>query len=321
MASYRKRGKKWRVEVCIDGDRRSATFDTKTACRDWAIEQETNGIDAGAESRSLLSAIQRYSKEVSPTKKGMQWEQARLSRFENELLFAPNPINRVKTADIAEWRDNRLTEVKPGTVLREMNLLRSLFEIARKEWGWIEINPIKDVTPPKQPRHRYRRITDHEIDVILDQLGYVEGQPPSTKKQVAAYAWLIAIETAMRAGELLSLDSSTVFPEKRFVSLIDTKNGDRRDVPLTTRAVELFDYLPDNKLNISRDVLSTTFRKARIAAGIEDMTFHDSRHEALTRLAQKLHVLDLARMVGHRDPKSLMIYYNPSAEEIAAKLD
>lgn len=152
-------------------------------------------------------------------------------------------------------------------------------------------------------------------------LDYIEGAPPVTKKQITAYAWLVAIETAMRSGELLSLSADNVFLEKRFVTLVDTKNNDRRDVPLNSKAVGLLSCLPENIFDISSNVLSSTFLKARKAAGINDMTFHDSRHEALTNLAQKLHVLDLARVVGHRDPRSLMIYYNPSAEEIAAKLD
>ena len=321
MATYRKRGKNWRVEICINSARRSATFDTKTACRDWAVEQELNGVDAGTKSHSLSAALKRYAKEVSPTKKGERWEVVRLAKFENEIPFTNKPTNKIEPSDIAGWRDAALKKLAPGTVQREMNLLRSVFEIARKEWGWLETNPMKGVAPPKTPKHRYRRILPHEQEVMLKELGYVKGQPPENKKQITAYAWLLAIESAMRASELLSLDSSTVFLEKRFVSLIDTKNNDRRDVPLTTRAAELFQCLPDHTLNISSGVLSTTFRKARKATGIDDMTFHDSRHEALTRLAQKLHVLDLARMVGHRDPKSLMIYYNPSAEEIAAKLD
>ncbi|MDH5612230.1 MAG: site-specific integrase [Gammaproteobacteria bacterium] len=321
MAAYRKRGKKWRVEVCIDGARRSATFDTKTACRDWAVEQELNGVDAGTGAHSMLAALKRYAKEVSPTKKGARWEAIRLHKLEKEIQFIALPMNKIETSDIAKWRDAALRKVASGTVKREMNLLRSVFEIARKEWGWLEVNPMKGVAAPTTPKHRFRRVLPDEIETMLKQLGYVEGQPPENKKQVTAYAWLIAIETAMRAGELLSLDSDKVFPEKRFVSLIDTKNSDRRDVPLTSRAVELFQRLPDHRLDISSGVLSSTFRKARIETGIKDMTFHDSRHEALTRLAQKLHVLDLARMVGHRDPKSLMIYYNPSAEEIAAKLD
>ena len=67
-------------------------------------------------------------------------------------------------------------------------------------------------------------------------------------------------------------------------------------------------------------VASTLFRRARFAAGIHDLTFHDARHEAVSRLAQRLDVLDLARMIGHRDVRSLMVYYNPSAEELADKL-
>jgi integrase len=67
----------------------------------------------------------------------------------------------------------------------------------------------------------------------------------------------------------------------------------------------------------SKDAL---FRRVRDRAGIVGLTFHDSRHTACTRLARKLHVLELARQLGTRDLKTLMVYYNPTAEEIAGRL-
>ncbi|WP_058048192.1 tyrosine-type recombinase/integrase [Janthinobacterium sp. Ant5-2-1] len=67
----------------------------------------------------------------------------------------------------------------------------------------------------------------------------------------------------------------------------------------------------------SRDSL---FRKAVTRAGIEGLIFHDARHEAITRLAKKLNILELARMVGHKDIRQLQVYYNETAAEIAKKL-
>lgn len=320
MATFRKRGNKWRVETCISGVRKSKTFDNKAACYKWALEQEESDSVTRLPHHTLIEAMQRYAREVSIKKKGEHWEVIRLNKFERELEFAEKSLHKIKPSDIAKWRDSSLCRVTPGTVIREMVMLRSVFEIARKEWGWIERNPMKDIRQPSPPPPRNRRISVTEKDALLKQLGYKEGHLPSTKKQITAYAWLIALETAMRTGELLSLNSSNMHLDKRYVTLVDTKNGDKRDVPLTKRAVELLKLLPDPPFEIDNAVLSSTFRRARIAAGITDMTFHDSRHEALTMLAQKIPVLDLARMVGHRDPRSLMVYYNPTAEEIAEKL-
>jgi integrase len=110
----------------------------------------------------------------------------------------------------------------------------------------------------------------------------------------------------------------------RFARLPRTKNGEPRAVPLSRAALALLERLPSDGASVfglSSASLDTLFRRARQRAGIEGLTFHDSRHEAVTRLARKLDVLDLARMIGHRDLKSLQVYYNATPSEIAARLD
>ena len=77
--------------------------------------------------------------------------------------------------------------------------------------------------------------------------------------------------------------------------------------------------VPDG-FDITTSSLDAMFRVARRRADVEGLTFHDTRHEAITRLAGKLNVLELARMVGHRDIKQLQTYYNASAAEIANRL-
>jgi integrase len=176
--------------------------------------------------------------------------------------------------------------------------------------------------PPK-PRSRSRRISDKEIRIVLDWLGFVDGAGVETAYDEVAVAFLIALETAMRASEIVTLTWDQVFLSQSYVHLSDTKNGDERDVPLSSRAVELFGLLPDNRdqcFSINAATLSTLFRRARVESGLSGFTFHDSRREALTRLSRKVNVLQLAKMVGHRNPKSLMIYYQESASEIAKLL-
>jgi integrase len=112
----------------------------------------------------------------------------------------------------------------------------------------------------------------------------------------------------------------------RVATLIETKNGTKRKVPLSPRAVALLELLPPPKENgtvfgLTAKSLDALFRKAKTRAAIDDATFHDTRHLAITRLAKKLNVLDLARMVGHRDLKQLQVYYNETAEEMAKRLD
>ncbi len=222
------------------------------------------------------------------------------------------------------WRDRRLREVSGATVNRELNLISSVFERARKEWGWCVTNPVRDISRPKKPRPRDRRISDDEIERVLYALGYDENEEVTTRQQLTGVLFLLGIETAMRRGEMVALKWTDIHLLQRYVSIVDSKNADRRDVPLTKRAVELLGRLKqegERPFLFSSDTASTLFSRAVKKAEIENLRLHDARHEALTRLARKLDVLDLARMIGHRDPRSLMIYYNATASEIATRLD
>jgi len=147
--------------------------------------------------------------------------------------------------------------------------------------------------------------------------------------QEIAYALLIALETAMRQGEILQLTLDNIYLSKRYVQLLKTKNGSARKIPLSRHAMQLLDLLKQSArrhkrltlFNIKSAYADVLFRRVRDKLKIEDMHFHDTRHEAITRLARKLDVLDLARMTGHRDLRSLMVYYNATADELASRLD
>lgn len=329
MATYRKRGDAWRAEIAKKGVRVSRTFDTKAEAIAWATEKEAELGKAKpatlkALNKTLIDAIDRYEKEVAPSKKGVRWEKLRFTVF-RKLEWVGSMIGAIEPDDIAGWRDQRLKKVKPSTVNRELNLLSAIFEHARREWKWILVNPVRDVKRPANPRPRDRRISDEEAQAMLAKLGYEHGQSPVTLQQHLGAAFLLALETGMRQGEILGLTRDRVFLERRFVRLEDTKNGDARNIPLSSEAVRLLELQPKAKdeprcFPVASASADTLWRKARKRAGIVDLKFHDSRHEAITRLARKLDVLDLARMIGHRDPRSLMIYYNATATELAARL-
>lgn len=130
----------------------------------------------------------------------------------------------------------------------------------------------------------------------------------------------------MRAGEITSLTREDIDLEKRTAHLKMTKNGDERTVPLSERAIKILNNLP--KLNnskapifqLSAGSLSAIFRTHRNKTPIQNLTFHDTRHEATTRLAKKFHVLDLARITGHKNINELLTYYDKSAEDMAKEL-
>jgi integrase len=106
--------------------------------------------------------------------------------------------------------------------------------------------------------------------------------------------------------------------------LLETKNGKARQVPLTPTAQALLERMRgwDDELvfGLGTQSLDALFRKASDRAKLAGFTFHDSRHTAATKLAKKLHVLDLCKMFGWSNPKQAMVYYNATAAEIAASL-
>lgn len=326
MASVYKRGKKWRAEIRRKTGARSRTFDTKLEALRWAEEQE-HEMARGSRilyGKTVADAMDRYGREISPTKKGARWEIVRLKKL-TRLPWATIQLMDLTTEDLQAWIDDSLNTLSPGTVLRELGLVVSVLEQARLRWKWVNGNPAKDVQRPKRPASRDRRISDTEIDRVLAALGYKADAEKRGCAWEAGHAFLLAIETAMRHGEIFSLDWRDIDLDRRFLKLNATKNNDSREVPLSTRAAALLKMMDGTAggrvFKTNKASTETMFRRKVKDAGIVDLHFHDTRHEALTRLADKLKILELARAVGHRDLKSLLIYYNATGEELAQKLD
>ena len=324
MATIRKLpSKRWLAHVRKYGQNLSKTFDSKVQAQRWALETEANLDPEGlVKGKTLADALTRYRDEISPSNKSYRSEYNRLNKFLREEI-AQLPLLDIKQHHFDEWITHSLTKIKSSSVNRDLNLLSALFEQA-KRWRWIAVNPIRGIRRPKNPRPRDRRISDTEIEKILRALDF-DGQTVTTTRHIIAVAFLFALETAMRQGEIWGLDWSDVYLKKKFVWLHETKNGTKRDVPLSKEAVRLLKLLAPKSegkvFNSNQQSSGVIFRRALQLAEIEGLTFHDTRHEAITRLAQKVQILDLARMIGHLDIRSLMTYYNPTAEEIAEQLD
>jgi integrase len=343
MASIKKSGSGWRAQVATLGVRESKVFSTKAEASTWAALRETEirsgkstGIQAG---RTLGEAFRRYEKEVSLHKDGHRWEALRLNaigRFKiNGVQLEDMKLADVTSDVIGQWRDHRLNidgtkwphkGVVGSTVNRDLNLISHVFTCAAKEWKWIAERPTTNVRRPKESDHRERLYTEDEVSRLCFAMGFDLGgeEEIKTVSHRVAAAFLFALETAMRAGEICNLTPQDIVGRVAKVRKSKTTAG-KRDVPLSPRAVKLLKLLPTvpddaPMFGVSSASVDTIFRRAKDAAMVEEATFHDSRHNAITRLAKKFQVLDLARAIGHRDLKKLMVYYNESAEEMAKLL-
>ena len=320
MASFQQHKDGWRASVQRKGVRKSKVLPTKRAAQDWANAVENEILFSGPAGQrvTLAAAFEKYAREVSIRKRGARWEMIRLEKFQTYPIAA-KMIGDVTAKDLADWRDARLKDVKGASVRREMQLMSGVFTIARKEWQWISVSPMTDVRkPPSSPR-RDRLATESEMKALAVSAG--QDMQKATARSFAAFSF--AVETGMRAGEIVGLEWSRIDVTRRVVHLPITKNGEARNVPLSTKAIEILKAQSeaDPVFSLRSDQLSALWRKLRDRANVEGLTFHDSRHMAITRLAKKFDVLDLARVVGHRDIKMLMTYYEADAEALARLLD
>lgn len=307
MATFRKRGGKWRVEVARMGIRRSETFDSKGEAVAWAARQEA-AIMAGARGDiphlTFSAVLERYARDVSPSKKGAKWEVHRLEAAGRDRIGSV-PLRKLAAPHVADWRDRRLQAVSRASVRREWNLLSHACALAVREWHWLKTNPFREVKRPRDGMARTRVATQDEVDQLTGQAS------PALK-----WAIEVALETGMRASEIAGLKPSDV--RGRVAVLKDTKNGTSREVPLSKRAGEL---LTGEWPRLTAGSISGLFARLCVSVGIQDLTFHDLRRTAITRLAAKLTPFELAKMVGHRDLKvTLAVYYKQDAEEVARKL-
>lgn len=358
MASIRKRGEyQWFAQIRRHGyPIQSKTFETRDAAEKWAraIERELDQglyINRGpAEKMTLGAVLTRYEEEVVPGHKGADVEKIRIaallrSNISKMAMIALTP------QILSEWRDKRLEDVRPATVRRDLDVISSAINTARKDWGIHVENPVMAMRRPIPGRARERRFTENEEQRLLIAMEDHEG--PDGYGQGSRNPWIkpfvrLAIETAMRRGELLSLDWKDIKLDEQTAHLTDTKNGDSRTVPLSLTATAIFrdlkGYGDQEKIvgrvfPISEDSIKKAWQRALtrarktyekeckevnelpVAGYLQNLRLHDMRHEATSRIAMKLdNILELSAVTGHRDVRMLKRYYHPRASDLAKKL-
>lgn len=310
MATFRKRGPfQWQAQVRKRGHPPQAkTFETRAAAESWARTIEVE-MDKGmfvsraeAESTTLKELIQRYLAEVTPLKKGAAPETIRLQAFMRHPL-AQRFVAGIRGVDIARYRDERLREVSPATVKRTLITLGHLFEVARKEWGIYVSNPVRDIKLPPNGKARDRRLQAGQNGEEGEEERLVKACCKARNPFLLPVVRL-ALETAMRQGELISLRWEHIDLTRRIAHLPDTKNGESRTVPLSTTAAEVLRELPRSLHGqvfpgLTTEAVKRAYLRAIRSARIVNLHFHDLRHEATTRLFEKgLNIIEVASITG-----------------------
>lgn len=319
QGTYRKRGDRWQAEIQINKRRRSRSFTTKKEAQKWVAELVA--IDRGETPSNVTfgDAYNRYKENPS----ALQYKACVHALQEFESGVTTMLLEDFQTKFMNGWISHMQGTFKPATVRRYFFIVQGVFMRA-KQLSLIEQIPWdKDlVIVPERPSGRERRITEDELSLFYADADYVVEQPLINTRQMVCWCMDFAIETAMRKGEILKTPWDNVHPTFIHLPANITKTATARDVPLSRTARTLVKTARQStNSEMLMPIKTQTFEKAydrmRDRVGITDLTFHDTRHEATTRLAKKLHVLDLARVTGHSNINELMTYYNKDARELA----
>ncbi len=325
MANIRKRNKRYTVQIRHVGlPSIFKTFNLRTDAERWARATETS-IDRGdlPHERSttfltLNDILQRYLAEVVVHKKSSSVETYIIRAIERADV-ASIRLNKLRPHHIAAYRDQRLEVVTGSTVVRELSIINQALQLAINEWDAdLETNPMAKVKSPSWNKPRERRLKIGEQDLLIKEC--------SVSKNI----WLkpvvlLALETAMRRGEILNLKWENISVDQQTCYLPMTKNGSSRNVPLSLDAISILNDLArsfDGRVfPISNTSLRGLWNRACRRAGITDLHFHDLRHEATSRFFEKgLNVMEVATITGHKDLRMLQRYTHLRAEDLAKKL-
>ncbi|RYH40210.1 MAG: site-specific integrase [Alcaligenaceae bacterium] len=335
MASLRFRNDKWQVQVRRLGyQARTQSFLSKTDALRWARQVETeldrtlipNDVRTLAKV-TLAELLIRYRDTVTTNRRGVLPEKKRIEVFLRQD-WTSYPLAKLNARYFSAYRDDRLKCVGPGTVIRELGLLRSIFETARREWGYSALeNPLASIRKPKAPQGRERRLKPGELAALSAACATV-------RSTLLLHGIHMAIETGMRRGELLAIRWKDVNFDTGVLHIPVTKTGKSRTIPLTDRARDILaerKTLPDADVEYAFPITANGFRLAwerckRRAeragcVGVLELRFHDLRHEAVSRFFEiGLNTAEVATISGHKDLRMLFRYTHLKPEDIVAKL-
>jgi len=341
MASIYKHRNSWRVEIRRSGHKKiSQSFNTKGKAETWAryIEQKIDEgvyVDAELANNTLFACvIDSYMLHAASMKRGRESESYRCAEFKE--YFINYKIGSIKASGIATYRDTlKARGLEASTIKRMFTTLSAVFEYAKSEMDMKSLDvPTRSVKLERVEDRRERIFVDDEEERFFESASLYG-------KGMLVPVCRFAIETTMRRGEIVGIDEHVDHTTTRrhdgllwnMVHISEsilklpksiTKNGKPRAVPLSTDAIDILLTMKklrnndnDKVFNTTPDSIRNAFRRACKKACIHDFHFHDLRHVGITKWSKVLPLLQLMRVSGHLDPRSLARYYNQEASEVA----
>ena len=328
MATIYKRGKRWHALVRRKGlPTTDKSFPTKQDAAIWARDVESK-LDRGLVSDitkssrvTMTELFERYRVEVTTTKRNVRCEGYMLNMLSDRL--GCHTLSTLTRDVVSKFRDARLAEGKSnGTVRNNLHLLSAVITTALNDWGYeLPHNPVRRISKPHQAEGRDRRLELGEEERLLEAAD--SSRNPNVRPLI-----ILALETAMREGELLSLEWGNTNLEQRVAYLPTTKNRKPRSVPLSSKAVATLCAIPripgEPRVFSSwsrGDSLHHLWVRLLKRAGIRDLRIHDLRHEATSRFADRgMDVLRIAAITGHSSMQMLKRYTHFRASDLAKEL-
>ncbi|MAE50209.1 MAG: integrase [Micavibrio sp.] len=307
----------------------SRTFHKKSDAEEWARHTEVKA-DRGElhtpvkvlAQYTVKDVLERYRDEITVKKRSADTETYILDAFMREPI-ARLLLTQITPAHFSTYRDKRLKDVKAGTVNRELSIIKHAFDIAEREWDIpLRNNPLGKIKKMKVNNARSRRVSAEEYDLLCEAA-------QDSRNPYALLLIRFAIATGMRRGEILKLRWDDIDCEARTLHIPVTKNGHARTIPLSGEALAVLDEIQgmedrDDVLAfpLSDNAAKLVWQRLLRRTGIEDLHFHDLRHEAISRFFEYgLSVPEVALISGHRDFRMLFRYTHLKAEDVAAKLN
>ena len=321
MATIRKRNGRYQVQIRKDPyPLTTQTFARLADARRWAISTEYE-LEHGQWVRTApgfrtIGDLINYYLEITDHETINESDGYRLKTLLKGL--GRIQIHQLKGSDLVRYRNLRLKVIKPATLVRELNVLRRVVRIAQSEWDVsIASEPFIRLRIPNQRSVRERRLQAGEYDDLM------------TACQKSRTPWLLpaiqlAIETAMRRGEILNARYAHL--SDNLLLIPKTKTGMKRTIPLTPKAQAVIAALPRSIcgriIPITPNALRLAWDRNKKRAGIDDLHFHDLRHEAISRFFEMgLSIPEVALISGHKDTRMLMRYTHLRAEDLADRLN